>query len=99
MKGIPCGSAGKESSCNAGDLSSIPGFWRSPREGKGYLYQIQPGKFNGLHNPWDHKELDMTEQLSLHIFNESGGRVDVCIYIYTHMNTHIYIHTHISFYT
>ena len=25
-----CGSAGKESSCNAGDLDSIPGLGRSP---------------------------------------------------------------------
>jgi len=23
-----------------------------------------PGEFHGLYNPWDHKELDMTEQLS-----------------------------------
>ena len=33
--GFPCGSAGIESSCNAGDLSSIPGLGRSPGEGKG----------------------------------------------------------------
>ena len=31
-----CGSAGKESACNAGDLGSIPGLGRSPGEGKGY---------------------------------------------------------------
>ena len=24
-----------------------------------------PGEFHGLCNPWDHKELDMTERLSL----------------------------------
>ena len=30
-----CGSAGKESACNAGDLGSIPGLGRSPGEGKG----------------------------------------------------------------
>ena len=28
--GFPCGSAGKESTCNAGDLGSIPGLERSP---------------------------------------------------------------------
>ena len=33
--GFPCGSAGKESACNAGDLGSIPGVGRSPGEGKG----------------------------------------------------------------
>ena len=27
---LPCGSAGKESACNAGDLSSVPGLGRSP---------------------------------------------------------------------
>ena len=35
--GLPGVSAGKESVCNAGDLSSIPGLGRSPREGEGYL--------------------------------------------------------------
>ena len=34
--GFPGGSDGKESSCNAGDLSSIPGLGRSPGKGKGY---------------------------------------------------------------
>ena len=29
--------AGKESACNAGDLGSIPGLGRSPKEGNGYL--------------------------------------------------------------
>ena len=37
--GFPCGSAGKEFSCNAGDLDSIPGLGRSPGEGKGYSLQ------------------------------------------------------------
>ena len=30
--GFPCDSAGKESSCNAGDLGSIPGDWEDPLE-------------------------------------------------------------------
>ena len=34
--GLPCGSAGKEFACNAGDLGLIPGLRRSPVEGKGY---------------------------------------------------------------
>ena len=33
------GSDGKESACNVGDLGSIPGLGRSPREGKGYSLQ------------------------------------------------------------
>ena len=31
----PCGSAGKESACNVGDLDSILGLGRYPGEGKG----------------------------------------------------------------
>ena len=45
---FPCGSAGKESSCNAGDLGSIPGLGRSPGEGKGYTLQC-----SGLENSMD----------------------------------------------
>ena len=33
--GFPGGSAGKESTCNAGDLGLIPGLGRSPGEGNG----------------------------------------------------------------
>ena len=39
-RGFPDGSAGKESACNVGDLSLIPGLGRSPGEGKGYHYSI-----------------------------------------------------------
>ena len=46
--GFPCGSAGKESTCNAGDLCSIPGLGRSPGEGKGY-----PHQYSGLENSMD----------------------------------------------
>ena len=35
----PSGLAGKESTCNAGDLGLIPGLGRSPGEGNGYLPQ------------------------------------------------------------
>ena len=41
--GFPCGSFGKESTCNAGDLLSIPGLGISPGEGKGY-----PLQYSGL---------------------------------------------------
>ena len=43
--GLPCGSAGKESACNAGDLCLIPGLGRSPGERKGY-----PLQYSGLEN-------------------------------------------------
>ena len=38
-RGFPCGSAGKESTCNVGDLFLIPGLGRSSGEGKGYPLQ------------------------------------------------------------
>ena len=36
---FPCGSVGKESACNAGDLGLLPGLERFPGEGKGYPFQ------------------------------------------------------------
>ena len=47
-RGFPCGSADKESACNAGELGSIPGWGRSPGEGKGY-----PLQYLGLENSMD----------------------------------------------
>ena len=35
--GFPCGSTGKESTCNVGDLGLIPGLGRSPGEGDSWL--------------------------------------------------------------
>ena len=68
---FPHGSAGKESVCNSGDLGSIPGLGRSTGEGTGYSLQYS-GLENsmdciphGLYSPWCHKQLDMTERLSL----------------------------------
>ena len=37
--GVPGGSVGKESACNAGDPGSIPVLGRSPGEGNGYTVQ------------------------------------------------------------
>ena len=55
--GFPGGSTSKGSVCNVGDLGSIPGFGRSPGEGKRY-----PLQYSGLENysPWGHKESDTT---------------------------------------
>ena len=47
-QGFPSGSAGKESTCNAGDLGLIPGLGRSPQEGKSYQLQ-----YSGLENSRD----------------------------------------------
>ena len=46
--GFPSGSDGKESAYNAGDLGSIPGLGRSPREGNG-----NPLQYSRLENSMD----------------------------------------------
>ena len=61
--GFPCGSAGKESACNAGDLGLIPGLGRSPGEGKGNPLQYS-GLENSMDSPWGRKESDTTERLN-----------------------------------
>ena len=38
--GFPCGSAGKESACNAGDLGSILGLGRFSGEGNSYPLEL-----------------------------------------------------------
>ena len=38
--GLPCGSDGKESACNAGDPGLMPGSGRSSGEGNGYHSSI-----------------------------------------------------------
>ena len=49
LRGFPCGSAGKESACNAGDVGSILGLGISPGEGKVY-----PLQYSGLENSMDY---------------------------------------------
>ena len=46
--GFPCGSAGKESACNVGDLGSTPTLGRYPGEGNSY-----PLQYSGLENATD----------------------------------------------
>ena len=67
---LPCGSEGKASACNAGDLALIPGLGRSPGEGNG-----SPLQYSCLGNPmdrevwqatvhWVTKKSDTTQQLN-----------------------------------
>ena len=44
VMGLPCGSAGKESTCNAGDPGSIPGLGRSPGGRHATHSSILPGE-------------------------------------------------------
>ena len=48
---FPGGSAGKESTCNAGDLGLIPGLGRSPGEGSGYPLQWASMLAQRIKNP------------------------------------------------
>ena len=48
--GFPGSSDGKDSACNVGDQSSIPGLGRSPGEGNG-----NPLQYSCLENPWTEK--------------------------------------------
>ena len=72
-KGFPAGSVGKESTCNVGHLGSIPGLGRSHGGGHGedtlqypWLENPQGQRSLRSYSPWDCKEMDTTEQLSLH---------------------------------
>ena len=48
--GFPCGSAGKESACNEGELGSIPGLGRSPGEKERLPTPVsRPGESHGLY--------------------------------------------------
>ena len=68
--GFPCGSAGKESACNVGDLGSTPGLGRSPGRKRLPTPVVLPGESHGQRSladdsPWGCKGLDMIERLSL----------------------------------
>ena len=65
--GFPCGSAGKESACNVGDLGSILRLGRSPGEGKGYPFQ-----YSGLENSMDCIVHGVTNMLHEILTNESS---------------------------
>ena len=71
LLGFPGGSGGEESTCNAGDLGSIPGLGRSAGGGHG-----NPLQYSCLENPhgqrslagcspWGRKKSDTTEWLSM----------------------------------
>ena len=82
MKYTHGGSDGKESACNAGDLGLITGsiLWRGEWQSTPVFLS---GEFHGQrslvgYSPWNHKESDTTEWLTLFYFP-----------IHTHTHTHI----------
>ena len=68
--GFPGGSDSKESTCNAGDLGSIPGLGRSPGEGYGNPLECSclenPHGQKSLvgYSPWDRKKSETIERLN-----------------------------------
>ena len=56
LLGFPGGSAGKESTCDVGDLGLISGLERSPGEGHGY-----PLHYSGLENSMHYKVHGVTK--------------------------------------
>ena len=62
INGLPCGSAGKESACSAGDLA-----WENPLEkGNAPHSSILAWRIpRTVYSLWGHKEPDTTERLSL----------------------------------
>ena len=72
VESFSSGSDCEESACSVGDLGSISGLGRSPRDGNGYPLQYfcleNPHGQGSLvgYSPWGCKELDMTERLSTH---------------------------------
>ena len=58
--GFPGGSAGKESTYNAGDLGSLP---------EGNSYPLQYSGLENSYSPWCHKESNTTERFSLFFFH------------------------------
>ena len=59
MMGFPGGSDGKESTCNVGDLGSIPGLGRSPGGRNGNPLQYSSGE-----SPWT-EELGELQSMGL----------------------------------
>ena len=70
--GFHCGSAGKESAGNVGDLGSIPGLGRCPGERKGYSLQYSAWRI-----PW----------IVYSVGSQRAGH-DWAIFTFSHLHTH-----------
>ena len=86
--GFPGGSAGKESACNAGDLTLIPGLGRSPGEGKGY-----PLQYSGLENSMSTVHgvaKSWTRLTDFHSHMESSGQKLTVWFLHVAHSLHLY---------
>ena len=77
--GFPGGTDSKESACNVGDLSSIPGLGTSPGGGHSdplqYSWLENPHGQRSLvgYSPWGRRESDTTELLESTALSVCGG--------------------------
>ena len=79
--GFPCGSAGKESASNAGDLGLILGKvpWRRERLPTPVFW---PGEFHGLYSPWGHKELGVLEHTACFLYSHVFSHIIIYLFKY-----------------
>ena len=78
-----------ESTCNAGELDSVPSLGRSPEEGMATHSSILAWEVHGQeslvgYNSWSHTESDTTEIL----IREKNLKKYICIYMYNMYYTH-----------
>ena len=83
LQGFPCGSSGKESACNAGDLGLIPGLGRTPEEGKGY-----PLQYSGLDNSMSMESQRVGHNWATFTFHFCFSRERVLILLMMTSNLH-----------
>ena len=93
--GFPCGSGGKESTCNVGNLGLIPGLGRSPGEGKSYPLQC-----SGLENSMDYTvygvaksqtQLSNFHFQSRYVYNPGGSKKQLLSFSNSHIFSKLYI--------
>ena len=83
--GFPGGSDSKEYACNAEDLHSIPGSGRPSGEEKGNPSSRQRSLVG--YSPWDCKEPDTTEYLTLSL----SYLLNINIFLFIYLFCYIYI--------
>ena len=72
--GFPCGSEGKESAFNAGDMGLIPWLGRSPWRREWQLTTVfLPGDFHGQRSPVGYKSLGLQRVGHNGVTNSASG--------------------------
>ena len=85
--GFPGGSDGKESACNAGDLGLIPELERCSEEGNGYPLQYSCLDKRSIGSPWNGKESDVIEQLTVSLSRDSLNKEsNICVCVCVHID-------------